>query len=127
MLCFESQFLKSYFYARGNYCKLGNLTRQSEFSSFEKVRESRVSKDFLKFINLISIDFRITNTLLQTFLQTDMIHVFYDQFIVSMVKFGKCFAGFKIPIAFLYGIGGYEFVTASEIANMRRCSGKAKK
>ena len=95
-------------------------------SSFEKVRESRVSKDFLKFIYLISIDFRITNTLLQTFLQTDLIHVFFDQFIVSMVKFGKCFAGFMIPIAGLYWIGGYECVTASEIANMRRCYGKAK-
>ena len=55
--------------------------------------------DFLRFINQISIEFRIRNTLLQKFLQTDMI--FFDQLKVSPVKFGKCFAEFMTAIASL--------------------------
>ena len=38
-----------------------------------------------------SLELRVRNTLLQKFLQTDMI--FFDQFIASTVKFGKCFGG----------------------------------
>ena len=57
------------------------------------------SNDFLKFIYQKSIKFWITNTLLHDFFQTDMI--FFDQFKVSTIKFGKCFAEFMIPIALL--------------------------
>ena len=42
---------------------------------------------------MISIEIWIRNTLLQKFLQTDMI--FFDQLIVSSIKFGKCFAEFQ--------------------------------
>ena len=41
--------------------------------------------------------------LMQKFLKTDMI--FFDQFIVSTVKFVKCFAEFMIPIALLKEFG----------------------
>ena len=62
-----------------------------------------ISKDFLKFIYQISIKFWITNTLLHKFFQTDMI--FFDQFKVPTIKFGKCFAEFMIPIALLKKFG----------------------
>ena len=51
------------------------------------------------FLNQISIKFWITNTLLHKFLLTDMI--FFDQFKVPTIKFGKCFVEFMIPIACL--------------------------
>ena len=47
--------------------------------------------------------FWITNTLLHKFFQTDMI--FFDQFKVPTIKFGKCFAEFMIPIALLKKFG----------------------
>ena len=59
----------------------------------EKIRLSNVS---LKFIIYISIEPRIRNSLLQKFLQTDMI-LFY-QFIVYLVKYGNHLAEFIIPI-----------------------------
>ena len=60
---------------------------------------SITSNDFLKFIYQISIEFWITNNLLHKFFQTDMI--FFDQFKMPTIKFGKRFAEFMIPIAFL--------------------------
>ena len=52
----------------------------------------------------MSIEFWITNALLHKFFfQTDMI--FFDQFKVSTIKFGKCFAEFMIPIALLKKFG----------------------
>ena len=45
----------------------------------------------------------LTNTLLHKFFQTDMI--FFDQFKVPTIKFGKCFAEFMIPIALLKKFG----------------------
>ena len=63
-----------------------------------------ISNDFLKFIYQISIQFWITNALLHKFFQTDMI--FFDQFKVPTIKFGKCFAEFMIPIALLKKFGG---------------------
>ena len=51
----------------------------------------------------ISIKFWITNTLLHKFFQTDII--FFDQFKVPTIKFGKCFAEFMIPIALLKKFG----------------------
>ena len=71
---------------------------------FEKVREVRDFHDFLKFIYQISMEFRNTHTFMQRFLQSDKI--FYDQFIVSRVNFGKCFAEFMIHIALLKGLEG---------------------
>ena len=53
--------------------------------------------------------------------------IFFDQFKVPTIKFGKCFVGFMIPIALLKKIGRSEFVTIFEVSNMRRCSGKANK
>ena len=53
--------------------------------------------------------------------------IFYDQFKVPTIKFGKRFAEFMIPIALLKKIGSLEFVTIIEVSNMRRCSGKANK
>ena len=44
-----------------------------------------------------------TNTLLYKFFQTDMI--FFDQFKVPTIKFGKCFVEFMIPIALLKKFG----------------------
>ena len=70
---------------------------------FEKIREVWISNDFPKFIYQISIKFWITNTLLHKFFQTDMI--FFDQFKVPMIKFGKSFAEFMIPIALLKKFG----------------------
>ena len=70
---------------------------------FEKIREVRIFNDFPKCIYQISIEFWITNTLLHKFLQTDMI--FFDQFKVSTIQFGKCFAEFMIPIGLLKKLG----------------------
>ena len=74
------------------------------FNLFETVREVWISDDFLEFINQISLEFWIWNTLLQKFLPTDMI--FFHQFIVSTVKFGKCFAELMILTALLKELGG---------------------
>ena len=52
---------------------------------------------------MISNDFLIRNILLHKFFQTDMI--FFDQFKVPTIKFGKCFAEFMIPIALLKEFG----------------------
>ena len=52
--------------------------------------------------------------------------MFFDQFKVPWIKFGKCFAEFVIPIALIKKFGSQEFVTIIEVNNMRRCSGKAK-
>ena len=61
---------------------------ETVYNTFEKIREVWISNDFLKFINQISIEFWIRNTLLHKFFfQTDMI--FFDQFIVPTIKFGK--------------------------------------
>ena len=57
---------------------------------------------FFLFIYQISIEFWIRNTLLQKF-QTEVI--FFDQFKVPTIKFGKCFVEFMIPIALLKEIG----------------------
>ena len=54
---------------------------------------------FFKFIYRISIEFWIKDTFLQKFLQTDII--FFDQFKVPTVTFGKFFAEFMIPKALL--------------------------
>ena len=45
--------------------------------------------------------------------------IFFDQLIVSSVKFGKCFAEFMILIALLLGLDGYEFITNVEVRKMR--------
>ena len=66
---------------------------------FQKIREVWISNDFLKFIYQIFIKFWITNTLLHKFFQTNMI--FFDQYKVPTIKFGKCVAEFMIPIALL--------------------------
>ena len=66
---------------------------------FEKIREVLISNDFLKFINQISIEFFCCIS----FFQTDMI--FFDQFKVSTIKFGKCYAEFMISIALLKEFG----------------------
>ena len=58
---------------------------------------------FLDLYTKISIDFWIRNTLFKKFLQTDMI--FFDQFKVSTVKFGKYLAECMIPIALLKEFG----------------------
>ena len=47
---------------------------------------------FAKYIYQISIEFWITNTLLHKCFQTGMI--FFEQFKVPTIKFGKCFAEF---------------------------------
>ena len=73
---------------------------ETVYNTFEKIREVWISNDFL--IYEISIEFLIRNTFLNQFFQTDMI--FYDQFKVPTIKFGKCFAEFTIPIAFLKGV-----------------------
>ena len=72
-------------------------------NTFEKIREVWISHDFLKFIYQISIEFCITNTLLHKFFLTDMI--FFDQFKVPTINFGKCFEEFMIPIALLKKFG----------------------
>ena len=64
---------------------------------------------------------QIRYTLWHKFVPTDMI--FFDQFIVPTVKFGKYFAEFMIPIALLKELGGKEFSTTMEVTNMRRCCG----
>ena len=53
--------------------------------------------------------------------------IFFDQFKVPTIKFGKCFAKFIIPIALLKKFGSLEYVTIIEVSNMRRCSCKANK
>ena len=53
--------------------------------------------------------------------------IFFDQFKVPTIKFGKCFAEFMKPVALLKEFGSYEFVTIIEVINMRRCSDKANK
>ena len=54
-------------------------------NTFERIREVWISNDFIKFIYQISIEFWIRNTLLQKFLQTDMI--FFDQLNMPTLKF----------------------------------------
>ena len=82
--------------------------KRSEKLGFPKIFFNRV------YINQISIDFRIKNTLSQKFLQTVMI--FFDQFIESMVKFGKTLWEFIIPTAVTpcKELVGYEFDTTIE-------------
>ena len=79
----------------------------SVYNMFEKIGEVWISNDFLKFIYQISIEFWITNTknvpCCISFFQTDMI--FFDQFKVPTIKFGKCFAEFMITIALLKKFG----------------------
>ena len=53
--------------------------------------------------------------------------IFFNQFKVATIKFGKCFAEFMIPIALLKEFGSKEFVTIIEVSNMRRCSGEPNK
>ena len=53
--------------------------------------------------------------------------IFFDQFKVPTIKFGKCFAEFMIPKALLKKFGSLEFVKIIDVSNMRRCSGKANK
>ena len=53
--------------------------------------------------------------------------MFFDQFKVPTIKFGKSIAEFMIPIALLKEVGSLEFVKNKEVVNMRRCSGKANK
>ena len=76
---------------------------ETVYNTFEKIREVWIPNDFLKLIYQISIEFRITNTLLHKFFQTDMI--FFDQFKMPTIKFGKCFAEFMIPRALLKKFG----------------------
>ena len=67
---------------------------------FKRLEKFGFQNDFLKFIYQISIKFWITNTLWHKFFfQTDMI--FFDQFKVPTIEFGKCFAEFMISIALL--------------------------
>ena len=73
------------------------------YYTFQKIREVWISNDFLKLIYPISIKFWITNTLLHKFFQNDMI--FFDQFKVPTIVFGKCFAEFMILIALLKKFG----------------------
>ena len=67
------------------------------YNTFEKIKEVWISNDYLKFIYQISIECLIRNPLSQKLLQTDMI--FFDQFKVPTVKFGKCISELMIPIA----------------------------
>ena len=53
--------------------------------------------------------------------------IFFDQFKMPTIKFGKCFAEFMILIALLKEFRSEEFVTIIEVINLRRCSGKANK
>ena len=46
--------------------------------------------------------------------------IFFDQFKVPSIKFGKCFAEFMIPIALLKKFGSLELVTIIEVNNMHR-------
>ena len=73
-----------------------------------------ISNDFLKFICQIYIEFWIRNTSLQKFLQIDMI--FIDQFKVLMIKFGKCFAEFMIPMALLKEFPDY-LISSAELSD----------
>ena len=66
---------------------------------FKKLEKFGFQMGFFKFIYQISIKFWITNTLLHKFFQTDMI--FFDQFKVPTIKFGKCIAEFMITKALL--------------------------
>ena len=69
--------------------KLYSTFFETDNNTFEKIREVWIFNHFLKFINQISIESRIRNTLMQKFLQTDML--FFDQFKVSTVKFVTTF------------------------------------
>ena len=69
----------------------------------KKFREVWISYDFLKYIYQSSIEFWITTTLLHKCFQNDMIY--FDQFKVPTIKFGKSFAEFVIPIALLKKFG----------------------
>ena len=51
--------------------------------------------------------------------------IFFDQFKVPTIIFGKCFAEFMILIALLKKFGNLECATIIEVSNMRRCTGKA--
>ena len=62
-------------------------------NSFEKIREVWISNGFLQLTYQISIKLRIKNTLLQKFIQTDMI--FFYQFKVSMIKVVKTYMYMK--------------------------------
>ena len=53
--------------------------------------------------------------------------IFFDQYKVPTIKFGKCFAEFMLQIALLKKFGSKEPVTITEVSIMRRCSGKANK
>ena len=53
--------------------------------------------------------------------------IFFDQLVVSSVKFEKCYAEFMIPISFQKEFGSVEFVTTIEVTNMRICASKANK
>ena len=48
----------------------------------------------------------------------------FNLFILSTVKFGKCFAKFMIPMALSLGAWRLNIVTTIEITSKRRCSGK---
>ena len=98
---------------------------ETVYNTFEKIGEVWISNDFFKFIYQISIEFWIKNSLLHKFFQADMI--FFNQFKVPTIKFGKCFAELMIPIALHKEFGRQELVTIIEVSNMRRCSGKANK
>ena len=52
--------------------------------------------------------------------------IFFDQFKVPTIVFGKCFAEFIIPIALLKEFGQF-FSPIIEVISIRRCSGKANK
>ena len=66
------------------------------FETVNNAFESEVwiSNDFLKCIYQISIEYLVVEVY-----QTAM--MFFDQFKVPTIKFGKCYAEFMIPIAFL--------------------------
>ena len=51
--------------------------------------------------------------------------IFFDQFKVPKVKYGKCFAEFMIPMALLKGLGSLEFGSIIEVINMGGCASKA--
>ena len=45
--------------------------------------------------------------------------IFFNQFKVPTIKFGKCFAEFMIPIALLKKFGSEEFVMIIEVSNKK--------
>ena len=66
----------------------------------------------------------LQNTLLHKFFQTV---IFFDQFKMPTIKFGKSFVEFMIPISLLKKFGSLKFVKINEVSNKRRCSVKANK